>query len=111
MLFKGKQINKDGSKKLTLKIITLEHLCSVFHDIILFMIFHVLTLKKLTLKTKRCNKMYYSFHDISISIMMFVTYLLKCYQANHGSFGFVKKMVRDCVHFFPIKISRKCIIE
>ena len=42
---------------------------------------------------------------------MFVTYLLKCYQANDGSFGFVKKMVRDCVHFFPIKISRKRIIE
>ena len=42
----------------------------------------------------------YSFHDISISIMMFVTYLLKCYQANYVSFDFVKKMVRDYINFF-----------
>ena len=47
----------------------------------------------------------YSFHDISISRMMFVTYLLKCYQANYGSFDFIKKMVRDYIHFFfPSKL-------
>ena len=35
---------------------------------------------------------------------MFVSYLLKCYQANHVSFDFVKNMVRDCRHFFPSKL-------
>ena len=52
----------------------------------------------------------HSFHDISISLMMFVTYLLKCYQANYGSFDFVKKMVRDYIHFiFPLKLVENTI--